>query len=755
MEEEFGGSVSPMLSFPSTFNTGGDGLLLLGASPDHAGAFNNEISHNENVAKFKSEIERIKTKNLAIRDVRQHYYSESAMNISQYKGIYPTIKLGDPNQKRNKKTYFEDPYHFPSALLREMNLYRFMYKNSTTQLFGAEREKDGEGNVKKDGGTTYYSIQTAVAPSLFNPKFNVQVIGMTQNVPLLNDHRNRGPYAVDDDISDCSVRKLVELSNKELLGQQKYRLVDFLFCKDYGRVSNNHMITLRKFTLPVGDIIGAAASPHISSKTKGGAIKVDNTDDIGRLVAWFDTEDNKLEDIIKYSYKYTWKQLNSEIQREESQESDAERGHIGMLANMTPEFSKAVNNGTAAGGSTWLGMLAGSKTASFNQKSNSAMAKARFVDKNKVYEPKQTIQDTHIPEGKLVFTNEFTLTFSYKLRAYENINPKSAFLDLLANIHEVTYCRGKFWGGARQVVGPGPNTAQYEKAYRFIDNAVDKLGGGLSGLLNGSTTFPEFLGVLGSIIPQSILNGVAGLKEMLSTKGVGGAVKELAQKAGEKLQQQGLGDVIKGQLKNALGRPSFYAFHSLLTDNIVGLWHVTIGNPRNPIVSMGNLIMTNAEVQHKGPLGLDDFPTELKVICSLKPAMSRDLTGIQKMYTQGVSGIYLSKQYDKISTQLLFDSSGMDIVTQLDNFNPSSYDTENEDKDIAKKAQDDLEKARNAIDEKAAAEQVNVLSGLAVDGDSSKWGMITSNTGAMINQMGTSNLFKSQVANDQEAGPTL
>ena len=64
------------------------------------------------------------------------------------------------------------------------------------------------------------------------------------------------------------------------------------------------------------------------------------------------------------------------------------------------------------------------------------------ADNNKVYTPKNTVQDNHIYEGRLILKQEMTVTFSYKLRAYENINPKSAFLDLMGNILEVTYQRG-------------------------------------------------------------------------------------------------------------------------------------------------------------------------------------------------------------------------------------------------------------------------------------------------------------------------
>ena len=50
----------------------------------------------------------------------------------------------------------------------------------------------------------------------------------------------------------------------------------------------------------------------------------------------------------------------------------------------------------------------------------------------------------------------------------------------------------------------------------------------------------------------------------------------------------------------------------------------------------------NTEVQHYGPLGLDDFPTNLKVTCTLKRGKPRDLREIEKMYMHGNDRIYFS-----------------------------------------------------------------------------------------------------------------
>lgn len=120
-----------------------------------------------------------------------------------------------------------------------------------------------------------------------------------------------------------------------------------------------------------------------------------------------------------------------------------------------------------------------------------------------------------------------------------------------------------------------------------------------------------------------------------STKG-----KSPLQVIGAIVKHTGLWSGVQGMIKNGLGRPAVYALDSLLTGDNVGLWHLTIGNPRNPIMSIGNLIIDKSEITQSGPLGLDDFPTDLMVSVSLKHGRPRDSAEIQKMYTKGSGPIY-------------------------------------------------------------------------------------------------------------------
>lgn len=573
---------------------------------------------------------------------------------------------------------FENALRFDDTVLSSFNRYKFVFGHQLEDVFEKSVVADVDENAKdedKEKAAKYAVAETISSqhvPSLFNPYFSVDVIGISHNIPIYNNIEHYKPlssqvenydvtefeggkqagkgenqvqphmqqYQTDiasfanPDFTDCSIKTLVALSKNikegksccEELGQERFKYADFMFCKDVGRISNNYLITLRRFGSPIGDDITCS---HANTAV---------APDIGRMLCYIG-EDNKLEDILKYQYNATWKELNSKIQEQASQEDSPERGIIGSIVNLAnPSYIKAVAGGTAGSGNKILGWVSNNAWLGKVFSNKGTYEGSEILgdyDNNRVYEPKDTVQDTHVYEGKLKFSQEFTLTFNYEMRAYDNINPRTAFLDLLANIHVVTYRQGRFWGGARKLKGVSGNPAGWKKANAFIDKAWDTLGGFCEGLLTGNVDWQSVWGSISSAF------GAAGkvAQEALNTAGdivTGkGGQNKYVQEGLRRWKQGGFSDAFKGMLKNQLGRPAMYAFDSLLKGDPVGFHHVTIGNPRAPIMSIGNLIITNTTVQHYGPLGIDDFPTGLKVTVTLKHAKSRDAMDIQHMYTGG------------------------------------------------------------------------------------------------------------------------
>ena len=602
--------------------------------------------------------------------------------------------------RTNKFITIENPLKFSSDVLNSINKYRFMFKKAvrtnTIRYTVVDDSKDTTSGGNNMQHIDY--INEASTPALFNPWYSVSTKGFSASVPLvvlsddesidtsidrIQDIRDTGkpkdnansstqadtssetqttketwtkmevnlaPQSKNIDLSDCSIDTLVKLSEKRAtslvgeksaiseLGVAKYRYIDFMFCRDLGKIPNNHLLTLRKFTRPVGDNINTrlpkSDTPYNFNQSM----------DVGRLVTWFGNGDNKLEDIIKYNYVATFKQFDSKIQEVDSHEDDESTGIIGKIVNtINPRYNQAMSQGRT-GTHNFISQLGGRylSTSYANFARGGQYDRHQIFgmyDHHKIYEPKNTIQSTHVYEGKLTFSQEFTIKFSYKLRAYDNINPRAAFLDLIGNILAVTYRSGTFWGGSRMFKGAPPNKVGTAKVNAFLDRTFDTLGGIGNNLLSGNLDIGGTLGSIWGAVKQIASDAFNTAKSLAlgntSTKG-----KSPLQVIGAIVKHTGLWSGVQGMIKNGLGRPAVYALDSLLTGDNVGLWHLTIGNPRNPIMSIGNLIIDKSEITQSGPLGLDDFPTDLMVSVSLKHGRPRDSAEIQKMYTKGSGPIY-------------------------------------------------------------------------------------------------------------------
>ena len=388
-----------------------------------------------------------------------------------------------------------------------MNKYKGTLKYTVSILSGpAGNEKDGNQSGKSSGGAGKKDATDLVnkiiynqvaSPSLFNPYYSLLAGGVAPNVPLLDTAKNGDGFEAEHSngdglkttgqiqlfpTDDCSIKNLVELSKIEHgpLGQARYKYSDFMYCKDLGKVSNNHMITLRKFATPVSDNIFYATTLDDDGNFS-------TTGDVGRLITWFGTEDNKIEEILKYTYKAEFKEFEAKIDTKDSQENDPSRGIIGQFANLfNPEYNESTGKGVSPSSLSFI-LGTGSSDAIYDSApyANNPAVNGTPYDNNKIYEPKDTLRTTYQYTGKLEFEQSFTLTFKYKLRGYDNINAKSAFLDLLGNILAVTYRQGTFWGGEQRIIGSPQNKKGWKKAQEFVNNGIDAGGTFIQQLLNG------------------------------------------------------------------------------------------------------------------------------------------------------------------------------------------------------------------------------------------------------------------------------
>lgn len=426
---------------------------------------------------------------------------------------------------------------------------------------------------------------------------------ISNNVPLMDNRASRAAIKAH---SGCTVKELVEASSKGYLGRATYDFSDFMYCKHLGKISNNYLITLRRFPLPVDDYISTLGTNESTILDKG--ITSQNCQSLGCLVTWMGTPGNEMSNLLKYSFNMPFKSQTAKWEDQPNADSSSKYAN-GIAALFDETYRKQYMAGQAStAGNSILGKFFKVDDAPYQGYNT-------FRDEHtKVYGPVDSIRTTYMRSDEgLTFDQKFTITFDYELRSYNGINGRQAMLDLLSNILNVTYTTGTFWGGGYKATGAHQNNL-------FTNMNIFKANGGAADFFDA---FSKDVTNIGEKFGQGIKNQ-GGWKEAAKTM----------------LNQ--LGGLLIGGALNRLGRPVKVMTNALLSPAPIGFWHLTIGNPHHPIMSVGNLVLRNTTIEHYGPLGLDDFPTGLKVTCELERGKPRDLRDIEKIYMKGNDRIYTS-----------------------------------------------------------------------------------------------------------------
>ena len=444
------------------------------------------------------------------------------------------------------------------------------------------------------------------------------------NMPLLDSPQAREKIRKK---TGCTVKELVEASAAGLMGRSIYNYGDFMFCKHLGKIPNNYLITLRKFPMPCSDHINFSFAEESSYNH--------HMPDVGRLVTWIGTPGNDMSTLLSYTYNMSWSDFSAPV--DETPDAiggrDGGSGLAGALGVFDGTYGKEVAESGGYGYSGENNILA--QKMGFTSQYGTAR-NADLKNTNKSYESNQNaIMKVKVPGSKsegLSFSQPITLTFDYELRSYDGINGRSAMLDLLANILMVTYTQGKFFPGS----------------YRSANMATSNIYANLPIFKKGATA------TIGSTMSAMF----DSFKAIASGMGFGQGKDPI-----QALKNMGnnLLTLLCNGLVNKLGRPQQFAYTSLISPTPTGQWHLTLGNPRNPIMSIGNLCLTSAKIEHYGPLGLDDFPTGLKVTVTLEHAKARDSVAIEQMYMQGNNRIYSPMGAEGIRSMY----EGADVVKDM------------------------------------------------------------------------------------------
>jgi hypothetical protein len=384
-----------------------------------------------------------------------------------------------------------------------------------------------------------------------------------------------------------TISKIVEFTSgiPDNLGY-RYNYGDFALCKYFNKIPANQMLTLRRFPFPVGDDIMTPKNLN-----KAGTPTIMSSPDIARAITWMgEAPGNSMKEIMGFKMGFEYEPIESKIQEMQAKTS----GRSGT-------FGAFVNNNNIAKAA--MGAVQGKNSVDIaSAEANAGFDSFKETYPNHVFGPLNVIKEIYARKQGLKFEQSFTLKFEYELRSLGGANPKIMMLDQLSNILALTYNNAPFWGGSTRWTG---------------DGSVAKPLGDLDKLKNG-----DISGFFGSVVDD--------VKGMFS-----------GQSFGEMLGK-GIKNVIGGKLMEMMNTPQGgQAVQAFLSGDPTGQWHLTVGNPLNPMMVMGNLCCENTDISFEGPLGVQDFPEKLVVTITLKPGRPRDKTDIESMFNCGKGRFYL------------------------------------------------------------------------------------------------------------------
>jgi hypothetical protein len=415
--------------------------------------------------------------------------------------------------------------------------------------------------------------------------------------------------AVDSSIINPTAKTIVNKTRERgdvSLGYQ-YSIWDFAPCEHYGMISNNYMVTLRRFPYPAPDDIIAPKQFDSS-----GELIETQQPDLAKAITWMSPHlENDLSEIMGFSVGLNWKDVESEVQTAQGRSSEG----------MAGTFTNSTVGGLIRGGQNGMSATEVRRM----QEKGAGWDPLSETFPNAVFGPLNVIKDMKVRDKGLNFEQDFTLNFHYDLKGFKNTSPKVAFLDVLSNMLMLTYNNAPFWGGA----------------VRYTSNGIPgKPLGDYSKMRNG-----DYEGFLKSIGKDMGMDFNASVEE--NTQGALNKFKSMGSQIlnGELGDSQAFKNVFGGALSGLVGgQQGMDVIQSMITGDPTGQWHLTIGNPLQPTMMIGNLALENADFSLMPPLGHEDFPTKLKVTVTLKHGRPRDKGEIESMFNAGKGRIYLQPE---------------------------------------------------------------------------------------------------------------
>jgi len=365
------------------------------------------------------------------------------------------------------------------------------------------------------------------------------------------------------------------------------KYADFLYCKKLNAYPNNRLVILRRYVTPAEDNIIDCTSSNMNL----------DQEPLSVLVTWFD----KFPMTLNFEEK--WTDNKNGLLRSINEISKQLSGHGSDAANSDnkPE-SDDLSNPLLS--SLWYEVLSlnDPKTYGAEYKNILPGANPNLIKESKYRTP-----------ASLRSNIEFDLKFEYVLRYLNGVDPHLAMHNIIANIIRM---------------GTSTSISAYPKLSK-----TSTFGSIVSDVANG-----KVLTAMGKILTEvtNFLTKKDGLTDTLDK-----FITNISAKFNNATNSV---KTIEEYTSKVMSIYRFKLIASLQADTGLpsGQWHVTVGNPFNPIVTVGDLVLNGQiSLNFNDELSYNDFPTEVYATVKLKSARSRGAQEIEQIFNNGFGRIYV------------------------------------------------------------------------------------------------------------------
>jgi hypothetical protein len=565
---------------------------------------------------------------------------------------------------------------YDKSYLSEHNIYKTTadleygvfedYSSAVSTLPGslfyeAQHSQDG-----RSGLFNYYVISDSTKSLDGKEKFNYLFSEKYEHNQIVTPDVARNPTA------HAIIRETTEsgayLKPDSTYVSQPYNVKDFIFCKDYGVIPNNRMITLRRFPTPIMDNLRVPTrGPRIEARSSGGKLQAYEKQlvdpitkqqmiqagaalPVAQAVTYFGAgTENDLSTILGVSNGLKWE---SKVQGKQLEANGNDPGIMGtnyakfLEVMIGPELSKDL---------TAISNLAGIYTdpdnvqLKINRQLFDKMTAAGGPLSNRLFVDVNTVSEMQVRgQGFTGGTAEFTLAFKYNLTSVGMVNSRMLFIDLFANLLSIGTDYGTFLAPQLLVNSQKQGLGFPGGADNYVKSILDPVGF-INDLLK--IKFSEEM----KAKIESLSGDVQKTKDELS-----GLAKGVPINKDGKLYKTISAAMTSGLLSKLYYEPV------MLSGYPTGEWHIVVGNPLNPIAMIGNLVCTGVSIKFNDVLGPDDFPTEMTAKYTMKPARQRHRGDFESIFNKGNGRLYLGKiqRTDQARNTYVGAVSNTDAITR-------------------------------------------------------------------------------------------